>query len=232
MRVSTDSDGVVTSAGDDLPEPYISFPVNWPAADFIGLRVITGLTGVHLLVTNNQVVAREDSAKAMPSGSTPSAALVTAAVESYMGTNPPAVGPKGDPGATGPRGADGATGARGLTGTAGSAGAQGIPGVAGPQGDPGPAGAAGPTGPAGAGASAIRTSYPQTVTLLLGIPQDVTFTWSTPFSNTNYQHDVAVAPALLGKTTIAVKSKTASALVITLTATLGVAGGVGAIAWA
>ncbi len=230
MRCKLDSNGVVTDAGDHLTEPSVIFPVNWPAETFIGLQTVVGLSGLRLLIDDNQVVAREDNAKIMPGGSSPSAELVAAAVQNYMAANPPIAGPKGDRGESGPVGNVGPQGDRGVQGPKGDPGAQGVAGTTGSQGVKGDTGATGPAGPAGP--AVLRTSYPQAVTLLLGIPQDVTFTWSTPFDNASYNHDVAVAPALLGKVSITVKSKTAAALTVTLTAVLGVAGGVGAVAWA
>ncbi len=246
MRVHIDGNGVVTEAGDDLADPYISFPVNWDAESFLGLRVITGLSGLHLLLKGTQVVAREDMSKATSASANPSAALVAAAVDNYMAANPMPPGPKGDQGVRGPQGGTGAQGERGPQGVKGDQGAAGATGGTGPmgpqgpKGDTGPAGSQGPqgpqgetgsAGPAGASVSVFRTSYPQAVTLLLGIPLDVTFTWSAPFANASYSHDVAVAPSLLGKVSVVVKSKTATALTVTLTATLAVAGGIGAVAW-
>ncbi len=224
MRVKTDGNGVVTAAGETLDQPYINFPVNLPAAEFMGLKVITGLSGLRLLIKGTQVIAREDATQTMPGGNSPSAALVQAAVDAYMVANSAAL--QGQQGAQGPQGAQGGTGGQGVPGVKGDPGPQG---ERGPQGDTGPQGG---TGPAGAGVTTVRIAHPQAVTLLLGIPQDVTFTWSTAFPTSSYQHDVAVAPALLGKVNLVIKSKTAAALTITLTATLAVAGGVGAVAWA
>ena len=244
MRVQIDQHGVVTAAGDNLADS-ISFPVNWPSEEFLGKRVITGLSGLRLLITDNQVIAREDTARTMSGGSSPTAQMVISAVGDYMATNPAPAGSKGDQGSQGPKGDTGLQGERGPQGVkgdpgnTGAAGPAGPTGIQGPRGDTGTTGIAGPQGPQGeigpagpAGVTTVRTSYPQTVTLLLGIPQDVTFTWSTPFANASYSHDVAVAPALLGKVTVSVKSKAADKLVVTLTAALGVAGGVGAVAWA
>lgn len=233
MRVAVNLDGVITSAGDDLAEPYYSFPVNWPASDLVGLQVITGLSGMHYLVQNSQVIGREDNSKtALPGGSSPSVPLVAAAVENYMVSHPVegAIGPQGERGIQGlqgnlgPKGDPGTPGAKGDTGTQGpkgDTGSTGTQGVAGPQGGQGPAGPA-----------TMRLAVPQNVTLLLNIPQDVTFVWSSAFASSSYSYDVAVAPALVGKVTVAQKTKTASALTLTLTAALGVAGFVGAIAWA
>lgn len=244
MRVQVDQHGVITAAGDGL-DNSISFPVNWPAEDFLGKRVITGLSGLRLLITDNQVIAREDASKAYIQGVSPTSSMVISAVDNYMSTNPAPAGPKGVQGSqgskgdTGPQGERGSQGAKGDPGSTGALGPAGPAGPQGPRGDAGTPGVIGPQGPQGevgpagpAGVTVVRTSYPQTVTLLLGIPQDVTFTWSTPFASANYSHDVAVAPALLGKATIAVKSKTADKLVVTLTAALGVAGGIAAVAWA
>jgi hypothetical protein len=294
VRVAVDSNGVVTSAGDALPDPYIVFPVNREAEFFMGLKVITGLSGLRLLIDQNQVLAREDTSKEMPGGSSPSASLVQAAVDTWLTANPPAAGPSGAqgiPGASGatgpqgnpgpagasgpagpagltgatgmqgpagPQGAKGETGVRGIAGAQGDQGIQGATGPAGPQGAQGPVGPTGPVGPAGpsgiqgvpgttgvagvkgdqgdpgtpgAGVNLMRTSYPQAVTLLLNVPTDVTFTWSTPFPDATYKYDVAVAPALLGKVSVTQKAKTAQSLTMTLTAAVGVAGGVGAIAW-
>jgi hypothetical protein len=274
MRVVIDQDGVVTSAGDDLPDPSIKFPNNWPAEEFVGLKVVTGLSGVRLLLSGSQVVAREDVQK--PSGLIRETIeqIANQVIEDYVANNPVVQGERGTVGETGPKGDKGDTGAQGpkgdtgdrglkgdqgLPGAKGDMGAQGLTGVQGAQGpagpsgvagDPGPQGPAGPigltgtkgdtgaqgakgdTGLSGASITTLRTSYPQTVTLLLGIPQDITFTWNSAFSNASYQHDVAVAPALLGKVNMVVKSKTAASLTVTLTATLGVAGGLIAVAWA
>lgn len=230
MRVKVDSNGVVIAAADNLADPYISFPVNWPADEFLGLHVITGLSGLRLLISQNSVVAREDTAGAMPGGSSPSSALVQAAVASWMADNKATL--KGDPGAQGNPGIQGDPGPQGIPGPQGNPGSQGLPGTQGIPGIPGVPGTQGNPGIDGAALTTLRTSYPQAVTLLLNVPLDVTFTWSQPFANASYSYDVAVAPALLGKVAIVQKAKTSALVTVTLTATLAVAGGVGAIAWA
>lgn len=160
MRVKVDDNGVVTSAGDDLQEPYISFPLNWPPGDVIGLSVVTGLSGARLLVKGSQVVARDDTAR--PSGLV--TANIEAVVQRYLTENPPAsgpggVGPQGAEGVPGPSGERGPAGepgpvgpqgAPGNTGERGPAGVPGVPGVVGPRGEAGPSGPAGPSGSAGA----------------------------------------------------------------------------------
>lgn len=61
MRVKTDSAGVITAAGDALTAPYISFPVYLTVMEMMSLTVVTGMSGVKLLVQAGQVIAREDS---------------------------------------------------------------------------------------------------------------------------------------------------------------------------
>lgn len=107
MRVRPDATGVVVSASEDLEDPCVIFPVNWPPEQFLGLKVLTGLSGMRLLVDDRQVLAREDA----PAGanSTTSAA-VTAAVAAYMTAHPDLKGPPGDPGAPGAPGTPGTAG--------------------------------------------------------------------------------------------------------------------------
>ncbi|GAA2566295.1 hypothetical protein GCM10010435_44330 [Winogradskya consettensis] len=206
MRVRIDTDGVVTSAGDDLDQPYIRFPVNWQPEQFIGLKVITGLSGLRLLVDAQQVLAREDVA---PGDATqPASAAMAAAVTAYMSAHPELKGAPGPPGAPG---------------------SPGLPGVPGVPGEPGTPGAQGPGGP-----SSLRIAAPASLPLLLiGVSVDVTFTWSTPMPTAGYSHDVAVSSVLLGKVTLSLKSKTAAALTLTVTPTAGVAAGgiVTAVGW-
>ncbi|AGL13873.1 hypothetical protein [Actinoplanes sp. N902-109] len=145
MRVTVDANGVVTAAGETLPAPYISFPTNRSADQCIGLRVITGTTGLRLLVSGQQVIAREDSGQnAMPSVS------LADAIAAYFAANPPSAGIPGPQGPAGPQGAAGATGPAGPAGTTGPAGATGATGAAGPSGA---TGATGPAGAAGANAA-------------------------------------------------------------------------------
>jgi hypothetical protein len=115
MRVAVDNEGVVTSAGDDLPEPFISFPVNWPPNDLVGLKVVTGLSGSRLLVKGSQVIARDDMTRGTGLINATVEAAATAAVERYMAANPApasqpgAKGAKGDTGEPGPKGAPGSS---------------------------------------------------------------------------------------------------------------------------
>jgi hypothetical protein len=56
--------------------------------------------------------------------------------------------------------------------------------------------------------------------IALGVPTDITITWATPLpaaAGSTYDVDLAVAPALLGKATWAVKSKSPTATVVTMT---------------
>lgn len=157
MRVRTDSSGIIVSAGEDLPEPYITFPTNWRWKDLIGLQVITGLSGTRFLVKDGQVIVREDVSTTTTAAPI-AASQVANAVENYFSTHPDLKGPQGVSGPTGPEGDPGDTG---LQGPAGSTGGRGIPGpqglqgpqgVVGSRGDPGlvgPQGAPGPQGPKG-----------------------------------------------------------------------------------
>lgn len=144
-------------------------------------------------------------------------------------------GAKGETGPRGPQGEVGATGPQGAVGPAGPAGPigpTGLTGAVGPTGPAGPTGATGPTGPQGpAGTGAISqieyrdaVPVPAVVSLLnLSATVDVTVTWSTPFPDANYTvvkpQTTPAAASLIGKTDAVVKSKTASAVVVTVTTT-------------
>lgn len=185
MRVRVNGDGLVVAAADDMGSPFISFPTNRPPGQLVGMQVITGLSGLRLLVEAGQVIAREDGPAQMapaPTGPVLSQADIAAAVAAYLQANPPA------------------------------------------KGDPGPPGLV-----------TLRLAAPVAVpALIVGATTDVVFTWSTPLPSATYSHDLALAPALIGKVTVALKTRTAAALTVTLTSTALVAAGasVAAAAWA
>lgn len=140
-------------------------------------------------------------------------------------------GPAGKDGANGISGADGKPGTNGTNGSDGASAyqaaraagyggtqAQWLASLIGPKGDTGPAGPVN-----------LQVEYRDgvavpAITSLLGISAsvDVTITWPTPFADANYIATPQVsttAGALIGKTAVAVKSKTAAACVVTVTTT-------------
>lgn len=78
-----------------------------------------------------------------------------------------------------------------------------------------------------AGATTFRSSVPVLLTLVTGIGQNVTFTWSTPFPDAAYSYDVTYAAALIGNVTISEQAKTAASVTIRFTATALVSAGLG-----
>ena len=95
---------------------------------------------------------------------------------------------KGDTGPTGSTGADGATGQAGPTGATGDIGATGATGA---DGATGQAGSTGPTGPSG-GLDAYGGLYnntPQTIVIVLGIEEQVSFNNTMPSQNLTVASD-------------------------------------------
>ena len=140
-------------------------------------------------------------------------------------------GPAGKDGADGKPGIDGKAGLNGTNGTDGLTAyqvarasgyggtqAQWLASLVGPKGDTGPAGPVN-----------LQIEYRDgvavpAITSLLGISAsvDVTITWATAFADANYIVTPQVsttAGGLVGKTAVAVKSKTATACVVTVTTT-------------
>lgn len=121
-------------------------------------------------------------------------------------------GPKGDPGAAGPQGLKGDVGATGSTG---------------PTGATGSVGAAGPTGPAGSNAPAtiVHQTSAEVPLILLGASVDVALTWPTAFPATPTTVELTKGPGLLGRSTLTLKSKSATGCVATVTAALAISAG-------
>jgi hypothetical protein len=140
-------------------------------------------------------------------------------------------GPAGKDGANGTHGADGKPGTNGTNGSDGASAyqvaraagyggtqTQWLASLIGPKGD---TGSAGPVN--------FQVEYRDgvavpAITSLLGISAsvDVTIAWPTPFADANYIATPQVsttAGALIGKTAVAVKTKTAAACVVTVTTT-------------
>jgi hypothetical protein len=65
----------------------------------------------------------------------------------------------------------------------------------------------------------VRTMAVAVPAIALGVPTDITITWATPLpaaAGSAYDVDIAVAPALLGRATWTIKSKSPTALVLTM----------------
>lgn len=165
---------------------------------------------------------------------------------------PGANGVDGKPGLNGTDGRNGIDGQPGRDGTNGNNGADGLSAyqvaraggyggtqtqwlasLVGPTGPAGPKGDKGDTGPAGVPTLQIEfrdgIAVPPVTSLLgLSATTDVTITWPNPMPDTNYvvtpQVSTAVA-ALIGKTSVTLKTKTTTGCVVTVTTTALIAAG-------
>lgn len=118
-------------------------------------------------------------------------------------------GPKGDQGVEGAVGGPGIQGERGLTGLSGTDGAPGLKGDKGDKGNP----------------RVLEVGEYKLPLLALGIPVDVTVGLSGTMLTTAYEVKILKGAQLLGSTTVVVKTKNLTSVVLTITPSLLISAG-------